>query len=54
MKKELLNIILNHNPNSFMGLIFMLIFGFFFLRHSYNEQNKLYDDLIMLLNKLDN
>lgn len=51
---QLLNIILNHNPNSFMGLIFMLIFGFFFLRHSYNEQNKLYDDLIMLLNKLDN
>ena len=51
---QLLNIILNHNSNSFMGLIFMLIFGFFFLRHSYNEQNKLYDDLIMLLNKLDN
>jgi len=49
-----MNVVLNNNPNSFIGFSFMLIFGFFFLRHSYKEQNNLYDDLITLLNKLDN
>ena len=51
---QLMNVVLNNNPNSFIGFSIMLIFGFFFLRHSYKEQNNLYDDLITLLNKLDN
>lgn len=51
---QLMNVVLNNNPNSFIGFSFMLIFGFFFLRHSYKEQNNLYNDLITLLNKLDN